>query len=197
MKETTVHFQSPDGHRLFGILHMTAAEKQCERAVLMVVGGPQTRVGSHRLYVQLARFLCAQGYAVLRFDYEGIGDSEGPWRGYKWAAPAVRAAQDFLVASLPHLDDLTIWALCDGAAITTLFAGSETEPSTRLLLCNPYLHSERLNARAMLKHYYIARLTERDFWSKVFAFHFNPITALQAIFSFANRSQKSGVRHAK
>ena len=43
-------------------------------AVLVVVGGPQVRAGSHRHFVQLARHLATHGHAVMRFDVRGMGD---------------------------------------------------------------------------------------------------------------------------
>jgi pimeloyl-ACP methyl ester carboxylesterase len=43
--------------------------------VLLLNSGLLHRVGPHRMYVQLARALAAQGFPVLRFDFSGIGDS--------------------------------------------------------------------------------------------------------------------------
>jgi alpha/beta superfamily hydrolase len=48
--------------------------------VLVIVGGPQYRAGSHRQFTLLARSLAEQGFAVLRFDYRGMGDSTGAMR---------------------------------------------------------------------------------------------------------------------
>ena len=48
-----------------------------------MVGGPQYRVGSHRQFTLMARAFAAAGYPVLRFDYRGIGDSEGESRGFE------------------------------------------------------------------------------------------------------------------
>ena len=53
--------------RLVGILHEATGE--CATGVLIVVGGPQYRVGSHRQFVLLARDLAAAGFAVMRFDF--------------------------------------------------------------------------------------------------------------------------------
>ena len=43
--------------------------------VVIVVGGPQYRVGSHRQFVTLARALAASGVPALRFDYRGMVSS--------------------------------------------------------------------------------------------------------------------------
>lgn len=44
--------------------------------VVMLNAGTQNRVGPYRLYVRLARSLAGCGFASLRFDLSGIGDSE-------------------------------------------------------------------------------------------------------------------------
>ncbi|MGQ9811486.1 MAG: alpha/beta hydrolase, partial [bacterium] len=35
------------------------------------------RIGEHRILVKTARYLCLNGYACLRFDFRGSGESEG------------------------------------------------------------------------------------------------------------------------
>ena len=61
--------------RLVGVL--ARPEDAGDVAVLIMVGGPQYRVGSHRQFTLLARDLSRHGYTSLRFDYAGMGDSEG------------------------------------------------------------------------------------------------------------------------
>ena len=46
-------------------------------AVILLPAGLKDRVGPHRLYVHLARFLCSHGIPVLRLDALGIGESDG------------------------------------------------------------------------------------------------------------------------
>ena len=65
------------GDQLVGMVHPAAARL----GVVIVVGGPQYRVGSHRQFVLMARDLAREGYPVLRFDYRGMGDSDGAVRG--------------------------------------------------------------------------------------------------------------------
>ena len=68
-EETTVFACA--GDTLMGIL--AKPETPADTGVIVIVGGPQYRVGSHRQFVLLSRALAAAGYAVLRFDYRGMG----------------------------------------------------------------------------------------------------------------------------
>ena len=45
-------------------------------AIILLNAGLAHRVGPQRLYVKMARHMASQGFAVLRFDFSGIGDSE-------------------------------------------------------------------------------------------------------------------------
>jgi exosortase A-associated hydrolase 1 len=173
--EEAIRF-SAEGHALYGILHLPRGRAAYESFLLMVVGGPQDRTGSHRSFVTWARGFAAGGIPVLRFDYVGIGDSEGEWTGYAYIGPSIKAAIDFLYARFPSLKRVVIWSLCDGSAACSLYA--PTDPRIGgLILSNPFVHSPQGQAKAFLKHYYLRRLTERDFWRKVFSGRFNPFRA--------------------
>jgi pimeloyl-ACP methyl ester carboxylesterase len=45
--------------------------------IIILSPGIKNRVAPHRLYVKMARRFCELGFNVLRFDPEGLGDSEG------------------------------------------------------------------------------------------------------------------------
>ena len=65
----------------------SATQATASVGVVIVVGGAQYRVGSHRQFVGLARHLAAHGHPVLRFDFPGMGDSPGDWVGFESTAP--------------------------------------------------------------------------------------------------------------
>ncbi len=71
-----VSFLNRQGERLFGIVDEPAGESR-DVAVLLLSPGVKSRVAPHRLYNKLADELAAAGCWVLRFDFAGLGDSEG------------------------------------------------------------------------------------------------------------------------
>lgn len=93
-----VTFQSGED-LLRGSLHLPANPEQRVPGVLILPGFADTAVGPHNLHVCMARVLAQAGYAVLRFDYAGLGESEGDFRaftalsGLKNAQAALRVLQ--------------------------------------------------------------------------------------------------------
>jgi len=149
---------------LVGILSMP--EQPLSRAVLIVVGGPQYRAGSHRQFVLLARAFAAHGYPVMRFDYRGMGDSEGEPRNFERIAEDIRDAIDSLIESAPGVQEIVLWGLCDGASAATLYAAGDARVAG-LVLVNPWWRSEEGKAKALLAHYYQSRLRDAQFWKKI------------------------------
>ncbi len=136
--------------------------------VIIIVGGPQYRAGSHRQFVLLSRALAAAGYAVLRIDYRGMGDGSGELRDFSQVTADVAAAIDAMQASLPSIQQIVLWGLCDGASAALLYC-HETQDRrvTGLCLLNPWVRSETSQARTQVKHYYTQRLAQREFWVKL------------------------------
>lgn len=154
-----------EGSRLIGII--AQPDHPDETGVVIVVGGPQYRAGSHRQFTLLARQLAAQGIASLRFDYRGMGDSEGDIRYFEDIDADIRAAIEHLMSQVPHLKQVSLWGLCDAASAALYYA--HTDPRVAgLILLNPWAHSETASARAKIKHYYWDRLTSAAFWIKLF-----------------------------
>lgn len=152
---------------LLGVLSLPEAAK--ETGVVIVVGGPQYRAGSHRQFVLLARAVAARGFAVLRFDVRGMGDSTGAQRSFEDIDDDIAAAIDALVAAVPAVKQVALWGLCDGAsaALLSLTRLANSSRVAALCLLNPWVRSPHTQARAQVKHYYADRLRQRDFWLKL------------------------------
>lgn len=72
-----VWFNNDAGQRLFGTLHVPNTPNPALPAVVMLSPGVKMRMGPGRLYVPLTELMNSLGYTVLRFDFHGLGDSEG------------------------------------------------------------------------------------------------------------------------
>lgn len=72
-----VTFQNREGHRLFGMVHRPAKPCVSGAAIILLSPGVKMRVAPHRLYLHMAERFVSLGYTVLRFDFYGLGDSEG------------------------------------------------------------------------------------------------------------------------
>lgn len=153
-----------DGEQLLGILAQPSQPR--ELAVVIVVGGPQYRVGSHRQFVQLSRRLANGGFAALRFDYTGMGDSSGIRRAFDRVDTDIKAAIDALAGRLPNLRGVVLWGLCDGASAAAMYLRHDRRVKG-VVLVNPWVRSTATEAKAQLKHYYTARLIQPDFWKKL------------------------------
>jgi exosortase A-associated hydrolase 1 len=137
-------------------------------AVVIVVGGPQYRVGSHRQFVMLARGLAQAGYAALRFDCRGMGDSTGTPRSFEAQSDDIRSAIAATMAAQPQLSEVMLWGLCDGASAALLYMHDSHDPRVKgLILANPWVRSEQSLAITHVKHYYLQRLFEPAFWAKL------------------------------
>jgi uncharacterized protein len=156
-----------EGETLVGVL--TAPQgAAAETALLVVVGGPQVRAGSHRQFVQLARHLAGHGHAVLRFDARGMGDSSGTPAGFEHLHDDIAAAIGELLRLRPEVKRVVLWGLCDGASASLLYLQRTHDPRVGgLVLLNPWVRSPQTLARATLRHYYTQRLKQPGFWRKL------------------------------
>lgn len=164
MPEKAITFESGNEH-LLGIFH--EVEQATNVAVLLVVGGPQYRVGSHRQFVQLSRYLAQEGVPSLRFDYTGMGDSTGEKKSFEEIDSDILSAVNTLVAQT-GAEKVVIWGLCDAASAAMMYVPTDDRISG-LVLLNPWLRSDAAMGKTMLKYYYLQRLTSVDFWKKLFS----------------------------
>tara|TARA_R110002110_G_scaffold414983_1_gene647347 strand:- start:32736 stop:34514 length:1779 start_codon:yes stop_codon:yes gene_type:complete len=163
---------------LAGIVH--GADTPSDLGVVIVVGGPQYRVGSHRQFVSLADALAGAGFPTLRFDYRGMGDSAGELAGFTGVEEDIRAAIDALQTRCPAVERVLLGGLCDAATAAVFYAHRDRRVKG-LILANPWVYSPQGQAKAYLRHYYLQRLLSRNFWTKVFSGSFSPRASLESL----------------
>lgn len=164
--EIPVRF-SVGGETRIGIVHMP--ERPARTGLLIIVGGWQYRVGSHRQFVLLGRALADSGIAAMRFDSRGMGDSDGTPGEPEPAehlGPDIRATLDVFAGHAAGVTTFVLCGLCDGASAALIHA--PVDPRVRgVVLLNPWTSSKRDAARARLHHYYWRHLRSPEFWSKI------------------------------
>jgi len=173
--------------RLIGVLHR-AEGPGSSRGVVVVVGGPQYRVGSHRQFVLLARALAQRGIPTLRFDQAGVGDSDGDPAGFENLASDLHDAIDELQKHEPGVERVCVWGLCDGASAALMYAASDPRVD-RLVLLNPWVRSEGSLAQAYIDNYYGRRLRNPAFWRRILT---NPVALLRGLLGYADNRRESG-----
>lgn len=154
---------SCEGSRLGASLDAAAGTT----GVLIVTGGTQTRIGSHRLFERLAQALAQAGYPCFRFDRRGIGDSEGADPGFRGNAADIAAAAARFREEAPALKRLIGLGLCDGA--TSLALLGERTGLDGLVMINPWLVETEANAPppAAIRRHYRKQLLSLEGWQKI------------------------------
>jgi exosortase A-associated hydrolase 1 len=183
-----------NGARLYGIASIP--QQAARRGVLVVVGGPQYRVGSHRQFTLLARSLAAQGIPAMRFDYRGMGDSAGEPRTFEDVQHDLRAAVDHFTATVPGMNEVVIWGLCD-AASAALFYGASDSRVCGLVLLNPWVRTTGGHAKATLKHYYLDRLLQPALWRKIVSGRFDYRGALRSFTKLLGAASGGGAQDSQ
>ena len=164
-----------EGETLVGVLHLPQVTL-ADHGIVIVVGGPQYRVGSHRQFVTTARALGEAGHAALRFDYRGMGDSSGSRRSFERVDEDIRAAVDTLMNEVAGLSGVVLYSLCDGASAALMYA--PTDPRVKaLVLLNPWVRTDATQAATYLRFYYARRLLQAAFWRKLLTAGINPLAA--------------------
>ena len=153
-----------EGDCLVGCL--TRPEQPCAVGVVVVVGGPQYRAGSHRQFTLLSRELGEQGIACLRFDVRGMGDSEGTPRTFEQIDVDIACATAELMRRVPTVRQVVLWGLCDGAS-AAIMAVERLTGIAGVVALNPWVRSETSHDATLIKHYYKRRLLSSEFWIRL------------------------------
>ena len=152
-----------DGASLAGSLDSAAGDT----GLLIVTGGTQTRVGSHRMFERLALALAGEGWPCFRFDRRGVGDSEGENADFKGSGPDLAAAAAAFRREQPQIVRLLGFGLCDGASALALHG--RTAGLDGYILVNPWFVEAEAGERppAAIKSHYKAQLLSLSGWKRL------------------------------
>ncbi len=151
-----------------GIIHKPKQKSELsDTGIVIVVGGPQYRIGSHRQFIKLSRFLASNGITSIRFDCTGMGDSAGKFRSFLNIDNDIKQAIDNLQNNCPNIKNIIIWGLCDAATASVKYCTTDYR-ITGLILLNPWVKDEQLAAESLVKNHYKKQLLSFAFWKRVF-----------------------------
>lgn len=186
-------FANRAGLNLFGILHTPEAGAEDRRrgglGVILLSPGVKMRVGPERLYLRMTDALVTLGCPVLRFDFYGLGDSEGTLQ-----EPLLKDVYNHIEVGR-YIDDVVdamdwmqkrcgvsrfiVSGLC-GGAITGLLAGSRDSRIAGLvaLSITPLLASRSADPASYMtsaqltdmRRRYINKLTTPKAWLRLLTF---------------------------
>lgn len=114
----------------------------------------------------MARKFAARGYPSLRFDYRGMGDSDGCARSFEDLGEDIAAAALQFREEVRELDQIVAVGLCD-AASAILLQIQNLPMVGGMILINPWVRSGTSEAQARIRHYYVRRIFQRGFWAKL------------------------------
>jgi exosortase A-associated hydrolase 1 len=135
--------------------------------LLIVTGGTQTRIGSHRMFERLAAALAAAGWPCFRFDRRGVGDSEGEDPDFRGSGPDLAAAAAAFRREQPQLSRLLGFGLCDGASALALHG--KAAGLDGFVLVNPWFVEAEAGepAAAAIKSRYKEQLLSLEGWKRL------------------------------
>ncbi len=119
--EERVVFSSGRGQKLVGFLHHPAAEP---KAAVILCHGMESSKESEKL-ATLSRRLSERGILALRFDFAGLGESEGKFEEmtYSGEVEDLRAAYEVVVKYRPK--KIGVLGSSMGGTVALLFAAQE------------------------------------------------------------------------
>jgi uncharacterized protein len=133
----TPSFLLVDGERVYSVLHASAGVPRGGFLFCHPLG--EEKLWAHRVFVDFARRLARAGWAVLRVDFRGEGDSDRPFAGTDFQT-RIRDASEALAVlrnGLPPGARVGLLGLRFGCAIAATVAAQPGSGVDRLVLWDP------------------------------------------------------------
>jgi exosortase A-associated hydrolase 2 len=121
-QEKMFFFEGSQGKKLLGFLHLPIANRR-PIGILYCHGFAEEKNCSHAVVVKAARTFARLGFAVMRFDLSGCGDSEGDLEEVTlddWRSEIQQAMAQFQAAA--NIEKVALWGLRHGAGMVLLQA---------------------------------------------------------------------------
>jgi uncharacterized protein len=182
-RASCVSFPNRQGVQLAGMLDEPDPSSARNVCVLLLSPGIKGRVGPHRLYLKIAARLVPMGFHVLRFDFHGLGDSEGQLSERVLAdvynsIQSGRYVQDTMAAmdwleNARGINRFVASGLCGGSITGLLAAEADNRIRSVLALGMPVVldgdpqQQERHLTRGqlgMLRRGYVQKIVRPDAW---------------------------------
>jgi len=134
---TNIHY------KLFGVLHQPESA-ELKGGFVFCHPFAEEKLWTHRVFVSFARDLAKLGYAVLRFDYMGHGDSDGEFEDstVESRLADINCAMDLLRLEVDNIENISLLGLRFGATLAALVAEQRTDVD-KLILWEPVVDGER------------------------------------------------------
>ena len=161
------------GLTLYGALHLSPeAAPQRDVGLLFLHGWAGYRIGPHQMFTKMARRAAAAGFASLRFDFRGRGDSEGD----PLAASLATMISDAQAAARVLREEAGVGRIClvgdcSGGEVAFGAGVKIAEADSMVLWSVPLIAADRaVTDRAKRRDIwrrYGAKLFRRESWSKL------------------------------
>jgi hypothetical protein len=125
-----------ENQKMYGFLHLPPGRGK-KRGIIMLHGFTGDKVGSHRMFVKIARRLCQHNFCVLRFDFRGSGESEGDFKEMtiKGEISDAFAALDFFCRQKKvEANKIGVLGFSLGGCVAAYLAGGDKRIKSCLLL---------------------------------------------------------------
>lgn len=140
MAETPFFFRNRS-YGLFGILHEPTGRRRRKEGFVFCAPFAEEKLWAHRVMLNFARELADEGYAVLRFDYMGNGDSDGKFEEstLETMLSDTQCAIRTLREKVIEVDSVNLLGLRLGGAIAAIYA-SRNKNVSHLILWDPIIN---------------------------------------------------------
>lgn len=139
MKEEKVVFENK-GQKIIGIFHQPDVE--LPPAIIMCHGWTGDKA-EHGLFTKAAKEFCKNGFAVLRFDFRGSGESEGKFENITFTEEAsdLRFAIEFMKRHNINKEKICLLGLSMGGAVSVLIYNPKIRA---IVLWSPAIHTKEV-----------------------------------------------------